>query len=164
MLQPNLPPTAAVSQLSDLIALFRDVKRAEKWVAELAAATEEHTTALKALADGNTAAVALAEKLDKQEAEQAAKAEKLAALEAKINAQKKEQDEAKLFIVSCQSEMKAKEAQHEAEYSAKTSALQALESQMLAAKAEAEADKTVAAQIKAEMQDKLKAVKAALSA
>jgi len=164
MLQPNLPPEAAVSQLSDLIALFRDIKRAEKWVADLSAAAEENKAALKALAEANSAMVVLSEKLDKQEAEQAVKAEKLAAIEAKLNAQKKEQDEAKLFIVSCQSEMAAKEAQHEAEYSAKTSALQALESQMLAAKAEAEGDKAAAAQIKAEMQDKLKAVKAALSA
>jgi hypothetical protein len=164
MLQPNLPPESAVSQLSDLIALFRDIKRAEKWVADLSAAAEENKSALKALAEANSATAVLSEKMDKQEAALLLKGGKLEALGAELNAQKKEQAETALVLAAEKTALASAVAAHKADVLVKVAALEKLESQLLAAKAEAEADRLEAAAIKAELQEKAKAVKLALGA
>jgi len=54
MTQPIAPPPSVINQLSDLISLIKNVDQVGKLVDDLKAATEEHNTTLKAIADANS--------------------------------------------------------------------------------------------------------------
>jgi hypothetical protein len=162
MTQVIAPPPAAVNQLVDLIALFRNLDMVEKWVTELQEAGAGYSSKLQELAVTNTATAAALAALARKEQELADREQAVQAREAAVAEQERVQVEGRSNLESGFANLQSRTDGFNAYQKSRQTALDNLQSQVEAAKNAADKDRAEAAELLDRARAKMAAIQAAV--
>lgn len=162
MTHVNAPPPAAVGQLSDLIALIKNVDAVAQIVADLQKATEDYHEERQALAVANSQAVGRDEALDKREASLGKREALLAKREAAAVVKARAQAESESNLQGGYANLATRTEEFEASMAERLRAMEIQQAELLGALAQTQTERALAEQIRAGLEAKAAAVNAAL--